>query len=125
MSTWHFYICLLLSVSSVNCELPLQLNLPTGINKVTLQIQQCHNHLEFLLDQWDSNSEILLIHPAKLQNRYLSLNIPYPVTFLLVVIKEGSCMLPLKAPEEDVEENQKQQEATAKDVSIDALAEAV
>lgn len=35
---WHFYIRLLLSVSAVNCELPLQRNLPAGINKVTLTL---------------------------------------------------------------------------------------
>lgn len=32
----YVFICLLLYASTVNCELPLQPNLPTGINKVTL-----------------------------------------------------------------------------------------
>lgn len=64
-----FISCLLLSASTVNCELLLQLNLPACISKVTLQIQPCHNNLEF--------------------------------------------------------QNQKQQHAAAKDVSIDDLAEAV
>lgn len=66
---------------------------------------------------WTAESEILLVRLENVSSKVIpvGLNTEWPISFHLAATKAGSddCKLPLEAPED-------QEEATAKDISVDS-----